>query len=126
MKFWGDPEALKKVPDSDRIEKRPVGVEQSFSIDGFNITGLESNHLVDGSKEKCLIYLIEALQASVLYATDAWLVADKHLDYLGEKRLDAIIWDATCGEGSGDPRIFSHNDLTMIRHMNQTLAKERY
>jgi len=125
LKFWGDPEALKKVPDSDRIEKRPVGVEQTFSIEGFNITGLESNHLVEGSKEKCLIYLIEAASTSVLYATDAgWLLTSTWI-YLRKKQLDAIIWDATCGEGSGDPRIFSHNDLTMIRHMNQTLARSK-
>ena len=123
LKFWGDPEALKKVPDSDRIEKRPVGVAQSFNIEGLAITGLESNHLVDGSKEKCLIYLIEGVTRSVLYATDgAWLLTSTW-NHLRKKRLDAIIWDATCGEGEGDPRIFSHNDLTMIRHMNASLLK---
>ena len=122
LKFWGDPEALKKVPDSDRIEKRPVGIEQSFNIDGLKITGLESNHLVEDSKEKCLIYLIEGSTRSVLYATDgAWLLTSTW-GYLRRKRLDAIIWDATCGEGSGDYRVFSHNDLTMIRHMNKSLA----
>ena len=125
LTFWGDPEALKKVPDSDRIEKRPVGVEQSFSIDGINITGLESNHQVEGSKEKCRIYLIEGATRSVLYATDgAWLLTTTS-NYLRKKQLDAIIWDATCGEGEGDPRIFSHNDLTMIRHMNQSLASAK-
>lgn len=123
LKFWGDSEALKKVPDSDRVKKCPVGVEQSFSVDGFKITGLESNHLVDGSKEKCLIYLIEGSTRSALYATDgSWLLTSTWR-YLGEKRLDAVIWDATCGEGSGDYRVFSHNDLTMIRHMNKSLAK---
>jgi ribonuclease BN (tRNA processing enzyme) len=125
LKFWGNPEALKKVPDSDRIEKRPVGVEQSFSIDGFEITGLESNHHVAGSEEKCLIYLIEGAARSVLYATDAgWLLTRTSI-YLKKKQLDAIIWDATMGEGTGDPRIFGHNDLTMIRHMNQTLARSK-
>ena len=123
LKFWGDPEALNKVPDSDRIEKRPVGVEQSFSIDGFKITGLESNHLVDGSKEKCLIYLIEGSTRSVLYATDgSWLLTTTW-NYLRKKQLDALIWDATVGESKGDYRVFSHNDLTMIRHMNQSLLK---
>ena len=42
-----------------------------------------------------------------------------------KKQLDAIIWDATMGEVTGDPRIFGHNDLTMIRHMNQTLASQK-
>ncbi len=123
LKFWGDPEALKKVPDSDRIEKRPIGLEQSFNIDGLGITGLESNHQVAGSKETCLIYLLEGATRSVLYATDgAWLRTNTW-NYLHKKRLDAIIWDATCGEASGDYRIFSHNDMTMIRHMNHSLVK---
>jgi ribonuclease BN (tRNA processing enzyme) len=123
LKFWGDPEALKKVPDSNRIEKRSVGVGQTFGIDGLGITGLEANHLVVGSEEKCLIYLIEAVATSVLYATDgAWLLTNTW-NALRKKQLDAIIWDATCGEGSGDPRIFSHNDLSMIRHMNASLLK---
>lgn len=125
LKFWGDPEALKLVPDSPRIEKRPVEVEKPFRIDGFAITGLESNHHVAGSEEKCLIYLIEGAARSALYATDAgWLLTRTSI-YLKRKQLDTIIWDATMGEGQGDPRIFGHNDLTMIRHMNQTLAKEK-
>jgi phosphoribosyl 1,2-cyclic phosphodiesterase len=71
-----------------------------------------------------MIFLIEGAARSVLYATDgSWLLANTW-NTLRKKRLDAIIWDATCGEGSGDPRIFSHNDMTMIRHMNQTLKQQ--
>ncbi len=125
LRFWGDPEALKQVPDSDRIEKRPVGIEQPFHIDGLKITGLASNHHVDDSKETCLIYLIEAAETSVLYATDAGWLLTRTWIYLRKKQLDAVIWDATMGEGTGDPRIFGHNDLTMIRHMNQTLASQK-
>lgn len=123
LQFWGDPEALKKVPDSDRIQKRPVGVGKGFSINGLGITGLGANHQVEGSKEECLIYLIEAAERSVLYATDGGWLLTSTFNALRKKRLDSIIWDATCGERSGDPRIFSHNDMTMIRHMNHTLVK---
>lgn len=125
LRFWGDPEALKKVPDSERIEKRPVEVGQGFQIHGLVLTGLASNHQVAGSKEQCLIYLIEGPTRAALYATDgAWLLTSTW-NYLRKKRLDAIIWDATCGEGEGDPRIFCHNDLTMIRHMNASLFKAK-
>lgn len=125
LRFWGDPAALTQVPDSDRIEKRPVGVERPFSIDTFTVTGLASNHYVEDSKETCLIYLIETAETSLLYATDTgWLPTHTSI-YLRKKRLDAVIWDATMGEGTGDPRIFGHNDLTMIRHMNQTLAGQK-
>ncbi len=125
LKFWGDPEALKLVPDSPRLEKRPVEIEKPFRIDGFNITGLASNHHVDGTNETCLIYLIEASETTVLYATDAGWLLNRTWIYLRKKQLDAVIWDATMGEGQGDPRIFGHNDLTMIRHMNQTLASQK-
>lgn len=123
LKFWGDPDALKKVPDSERIEKRPVAVAQSFEIQGVTVTGLESNHQVEGSEETCLIYLLEGSTRTALYATDgAWLLTSTW-NYLRKKSLDAIIWDATCGERKGDSRIFSHNDLAMIRHMNASLMK---
>lgn len=124
IRFWGHPEALKLVPDSDRIEKRSVEVEQAFRIGGFNITGLASNHHVDGTNETCLIYLMEAGTTGVLYATDAGWLLTRTWIYLRRKQLDAIIWDATMGEVTGDPRIFGHNDLTMIRHMNATLAEQ--
>ena len=123
LKFWGDPEALKKVPDSDRIEKIPVELGKSFKVHGLSMTGLAANHDVHGSKEQCLLYLIEGATKRVLYATDTgWLPTTTWL-HIQRKQLDAIIWDATCGEGKGDYRVFSHNDLTMIRHMNQSLMK---
>ena len=125
LKFWGDPEALKKVPDSDRIEKIPVEHGKSFQVHGLTMTGLAANHDVHGSKEQCLLYLIESATKRAFYATDTgWLPTTTWL-HIERKQLDAIIWDATCGEGKGDPRIFSHNDLTMIRHMNQTLMQRK-
>lgn len=123
LKFWGDPEALKKVPDSDRIEKRPVELGKSFKVHGLSMTGLAANHDVHRSKEQCLLYLIESAKKRVFYATDTgWLPTTTWL-HIQRKQLDAIIWDATCGEGKGDYRVFCHNDLTMIRHMNQSLVK---
>lgn len=125
LRFWGDPEALKKVPDSARIEKRPVAVGKRFEVQGLKITGLAANHDVRGSREQCRLYLIESATKSVFYATDTgWLPTATWL-HLQHKKLDAIIWDATVGEGKGDFRIFSHNDLTMIRHMNQALKNKK-
>jgi len=125
LRFWAHPEALKRVPKSNRIEKRPVEIGKAFKVQGFGITGLEANHLVQSSKEKCLIYLIQGTTKGFLYATDgSWLLTStwRHLQ---EKKLDALIWDATIGERKGDYRIFEHNDLTMIRHMNQTLTNRK-
>lgn len=125
LRFWAHPEALKLVPKSDRIETCPVEIGKTFKVHGFGMTGLEANHRVRSSKEKCLIYFIEGAVKSVLYATDtSWLLTDTW-QYLQRKKLDALIWDATIGERKGDYRIFAHNDLTMIRHMNQTLKNRK-
>jgi len=125
LRFWANPEALKLVPDSNRIEKCPVVIGEAFEINGVEFTGLESNHHVDSSKEKCLIYLIEGFEKNILYATDSsWLLKSTWL-YLQKKKLDAVIWDATIGEKVGDYRIFEHNDLSMIRHMNETLKNRK-
>ena len=123
LRLWGDPEALKKVPDSDRIEKRPVEVGKSFQVHGLTMTGLAANHSVHGSNEQCLLYLIESATKRAFYATDTgWLPTSTWL-HIQRKQLDAIIWDTTVGEGKGDSRVFSHNDLSMIRHMNESLIK---
>jgi ribonuclease BN (tRNA processing enzyme) len=125
LRFWAHPEALKHAPKSNRIETRPVEIGKTFRMHGFGITGLESNHLVESSKEKCLYYLMEGATRSLLYATDgSWLLTSTWR-YLQKKRLDAVIWDATIGEEAGDYRVFEHNDLAMIRHMNQTLKNRK-
>ena len=73
LRFWGDPEALKKVPDSNRIEKMSVETGKRFKVHDLEMTGLAANNDVQGSKEQCLVYLIEA-GVNVLYVTDTgWL-----------------------------------------------------
>ncbi|MDA3925585.1 MAG: MBL fold metallo-hydrolase [Kiritimatiellae bacterium] len=125
LKFWAGPEALKRVPNSNRIEKCLVEIGKTFQMHGFGITGLEANHLVGTTEEKCLYYFLEGATKNFLYATDgSWLLKRTWL-YLQKKRVDALIWDATIGESAGDSRIFEHNDLTMIRHMNETLRKRK-
>jgi len=125
LRFWTHPEALKRVPKSNRIEKRPVEIGKTFKVHGFGITGLEANHLVGSSKEKCLYYLLEGATRNLLYATDGSWLLKSTWQYLQKKKLDVLIWDATVGERVGDYRIFEHNDLTMIRHMNQTLKNRK-
>ncbi|MDD2600169.1 MAG: MBL fold metallo-hydrolase [Kiritimatiellae bacterium] len=121
LRLWAHPEALKLAPKSSRIEKHPVEIGETFKLHEFDITGLESNHLVTSTQEKCLYYLLEGATKNLLYATDGSWLLKKTWEYLQTKRVDVLIWDATIGEQAGDYRIFEHNDLAMIRHMNQTL-----
>jgi len=124
LRFWAGPEALKRVPESCRVETCPVVIGKTFKMHGFGVTGLESNHFVS-PKEKCLIYLVEGASKNFLYATDSSWLLTSTWRYLMSKKLDVLIWDATVGEGKGDYRIFEHNDFAMIRHMNQTLTNRK-
>lgn len=125
LRVRAHPNVLKRLPETERIETCPVMIGKPFQAQGLAITGLAANHRVENSKETCLIYLIEAANTRALYATDgAWLLKPTWLHLQG-KPLDALVWDATVGEKKGDYRIFEHNDLTMIRHMNQTLKNAK-
>src|SRR5690606_37225786 len=70
-----------------------------------------------------LNFLIGTSSGNLLYALDtAWMVKPARL-LIGDTRLDMIIWDATMSEQDDDYRIFEHNDLTMIGHMERALTK---
>ncbi len=124
VNLWAHPAALNAVPEIEGVNRCPVTVAQTFELPGILVTGLEANHSVENSTEKALHFLFQNSKKTVLYATDgAWFLKKTWLQ-LRETVLDAIIWDATCGETQGDWRIFEHNSIDMIRIMVQTLRKE--
>lgn len=91
---------------------------------GHTITPMPANHSTEKSYEQPLHFLIER-GARLLYATDgAWLLNQEH-HILGNRTLDAAVFDATIGDGfDGDWRIFEHNSIDMVRLMVKTLQKQ--
>lgn len=91
---------------------------ESFIAGGLKITPLHGNHcpspvhhffIEDG--EKCIYYALDS----------AWLLIEESL-FLRQKKLDALVIDATIGDGhEGDYRVFEHNSLPMVRIMVDTL-----
>lgn len=85
---------------------------------GITITGLPANHQSCPSH-----YLLEGDGKSFYYATDgAWIMYNAFY-YLKDKKLDAIVLDATVGDYEGDYRVAEHNSIPMIRLMLKSFDK---
>ncbi len=122
VNFWAHPSALEKVPRLGGIRPCPAEVGSTFSVLSLTVTALAANHVVDS--ETPLHYLLRKPKTAVLYATDgAWFLKSTWVR-LRKTHLDAVVWDATCGETRGDWRIFEHNSVDMIRLMRHALLKQ--
>lgn len=123
MNLWAHPSALAKLPAIAGICPHPTEMGETFALPSMTATSLAASH--DLEAETALHFLLHKAGTSVLYATDgAWLLKSTWA-HLRETGLDAVIWEATCGETRGDWRIFEHNSIEMIRIMRQTLVKQR-
>ena len=133
-----DPEALKTLApcrvyaheswaeaiEGDGLTVIPLRVGQPVEAAGFTVTPMPSNHSTQRANETTLHYLLEKDGKRLLYATDgAWLLNAEH-HIIGDRTLDAVVFDATIGDGhEGDFRVFEHNSLDMIRIMLMTMLK---
>ena len=115
-----DPEAI----EGDGLTVIPLRVGQPVEAAGFTVTPMPSNHSTQRANETTLHYLLEKDGKRLLYATDgAWLLNAEH-HIIGDRTLDAVVFDATIGDGhEGDFRVFEHNSLDMIRIMLMTMLK---
>ena len=114
---------LGAVAPAGRFELRPFEPLGPFRTQGWAVTALPANHVGAIRGETCVHFLVRAPGASILYALDgAWMTAAAR-DAIGSEPLDLIVWDATM-ESPGDWRIFSHNDLSMVRTVSARLAAD--
>lgn len=120
----GNASALERATPPDSFDIKSIDCMETVHVAGLDVTALPANHVVADSEEIPLHYLIVKGNKRILYATDgAWLLKPTWL-YLREKPLDAVIWDATIGNVTGDWRIFEHNSLAMIRLMIETMRMQ--
>ncbi|MDP6779723.1 MAG: MBL fold metallo-hydrolase, partial [Candidatus Latescibacteria bacterium] len=119
INLWAHPSALAKLAGIDRLRKRELQPGKTVGFSSLAVTALPANHQVP--EDTALHFLLQKPKASLLYATDgAWFLKGAWI-LLKEVKIDALLWDATCGEAQGDWRIFEHNSVDMIRVMRQTL-----
>lgn len=106
-----------------RFEPRPFAPLAPFRTRGWRVTPLPANHLGAIPGETCVHYLVRGPRKSFLYALDgAWMTAAARAA-VGSAPLDLVVWDATV-EKPGDWRMFSHNDLSMVRTLSARLAAD--
>jgi phosphoribosyl 1,2-cyclic phosphodiesterase len=109
------------------VDARDIEPGKAFNAGEYSVIPLAANHSTTGLKgEISLHYLVNYNGCRWFYATDgAWILCASW-NILREWQLDALIIDATIGEGhEGDCRVFEHNSLPMIRIMVETLKKNR-
>ena len=102
----------------------PLKIAEPVEAAGFTMIPMPSNHSTQREYETTLHYLIEKGGKRLLYATDgAWLLNREH-HVIGQKVLDAAVFDATIGDAcEGDWRVFEHNSIDMIRLMLRSMLK---
>lgn len=120
LRVWAAPEAIQAL-GGIQCDKRPLCAGARFECGDLRYTALPSNHATGNIREQTFHFLIEDGQTTILYALDgAWILA-KAQDILGRtlagRKLDAVIWDATCGPSPAGWRYAAHNDLAMIDAM---------
>lgn len=125
VRVWAAPEALQALGGIP-CEKRPLCSGARFECGDVRFTALPSNHATANACEQTYHFLVEEGSAAVLYALDgAWILA-RAQDMLGKslsgRKLDAVIWDATCGPSPAGWRYAAHNDLSMVDAMKVALA----
>jgi phosphoribosyl 1,2-cyclic phosphate phosphodiesterase len=101
-----------EIPEIPNTEIIKMNNFERYNIDGFEVTGLPSNH----ERDVCPRWLLfEKEGKKLLYATDgAWIVNETYY-YLKNAGLDVLVMDCTCGEKTGEYRIAEHNTIPMIR-----------
>ena len=102
----------------------PLKIGVSVQAAGFTVIPMPSNHYSDRENETTLHFLIEKERKRLLYATDGGWLTSRENQIIGTKMMDAIVFDATVGDGhSDDFQIFHHNSVDMIRLMRGSLLK---
>lgn len=125
VRLWvekGAAPKVEKLKGSFRIREMVVG--KTVDPAGCRILPLPAGHQVGGSREIPLNFLISAGKSRILYALDGAWLSKAAWKAVKDLVLDVLVWDATIGDIPADSRVFGHNNLPMIRILNQALRSE--
>ncbi len=124
LRLWAHEGALGQIPPVDGVERHGLTLGDPVALGEWEIEGLPANHVVEGSPEQPLLYLLTAPGCRWVYATDGGWITLRAWMRLQSVRLDAFVWDATIGEQLEDPRVFGHNSLPMLRLMTNVMRAQ--
>ena len=116
--IWCHSGAVSKLDFTDEEAKlfdiHPLDVMGKYDVGEYKLTALAANHIVVGSPEQPLQYIIES-DKKLFYGCDSgWFVANTW-EYIMGQKFDAFILDATVGDKDGDFRLGTHNSIPMLR-----------
>lgn len=94
---------------------------------GYGVTALRANHVVrEHPAEEPLHYMIEKDGHRIYWGTDgAWIDPHSWEMLLASRPFDRMVMDGTLGEEHGDLRIFTHNNLWMVRELAQAFRRAK-
>ncbi len=124
MNLWLEQGAMEKAASlAGMFNIQALVLGKAAGINHCSILSLPANHRVSHSRETPLHFLFSHLGKHFLYALDGSWLSTAAWKAIQNLQLDAIIWDGTIGDLPGDYRMFAHNNIPMIRMMNQTLRE---
>lgn len=84
----------------------------------FTVTAYPANY-TGAKNSKCYVIKSNTDGRKFFYSGEgAWLLGPV-AEELQKDRYDLMIFEATVGEGKADPRIFEHNNLTMVQELKK-------
>ena len=114
-------ERLEEVPPP--FIPRLLQPGKEVDLGAAQVLPIPAGHSVSQSREQPLNFLFSNAGKHCFYGLDgAWMTREAW-KALRNLKLGCIVWDAAAGEDPGDPRIFGHNNLAMIRIMSATLRE---
>lgn len=88
----------------------------------FTVTAYPANY-TGAKNSKCYVIKSKTDGRKIFYSGEgAWLLGPV-AEELQKDRYDLMIFEATVGEGSGDGRIFEHNNLAMVKELAKVFAQ---
>lgn len=96
------------------------------TVQGYRVTPLRANHWIPAHpEEQPLHYVIEHDGARLFWGADGgWLLAETWARLRAFPPFDRMVLDGTLGDTVGDARVFSHNNLPMVRAMAEIFRTE--
>lgn len=93
---------------------------------GYRVTALRANHWIPAHpQEQPFHYVIEREGSRIFWGADGgWLLAETWVRLRAFPPFDRIVLDGTLGDTEGDARVFSHNNLPMVRAMAAVFRAE--
>ncbi len=122
LNLWVEKGAFPRAQSlSDVCRIREIEAGTELTTAGCSVLPLPSGHVVGRSRETSLYFLFSDESRRILYALDGAWLTKQAWEAVRDLELDAVIWDGTIGDVVGDPMIFGHNSIPMLRIMNETL-----